>query len=378
MNLSKEALQLLGDGGHEQVTVYQNHQLHAVLIVAIHATIPGPNGSVKPSLGGLRWWPYTIEEGLFDALRLSRYMTLKWLHAWWPSQSDPERSPPFGGGKAVLIAPPDADPQELFSWVGTCVEACGGSYVTAEDVGTSVEFCDIIRRKTSHVGGRATQTGDPDGGDPSPSTALGVMYSMDALLARLGMKYESQIFIVEGVGKTGRPIVEMLLERGAGKVKVTDVNEDALSALCKRHPEVQVIRPDQTLRTAGSVYVPCAMGNRLTPTVAKDLPRGWKVVCGSANILVWDEARTGRALESRGITLAPDSVVNAGGIIKVHDVLEHRRFSARRLDLALRRIPEQLERVLSYAESRGLPPGVAMIEMAEERLAELRLQASTV
>ena len=75
---------------------------------------------------------------------------------------------PFGGGKAVILAD-EAAPKspELFAAFGERVESLGGSYITAEDVGVSVEDMREVARVTRFVSG-LPQDGDGVGGDPSP------------------------------------------------------------------------------------------------------------------------------------------------------------------------------------------------------------------
>ena len=95
-------------------------------IIAIHSTVRGP------SLGGCRMWSYDdSRSALRDALRLSRAMTYKAAVA----------DLPLGGGKGVIMAPPSLSPLSdvtpCCSTSPTRSQSLGGSYITAEDVGTS-------------------------------------------------------------------------------------------------------------------------------------------------------------------------------------------------------------------------------------------------
>ena len=100
-----------------------------------------------------------------DALRLSRAMTLKAAAA----------DLPLGGGKGVIMAPAGRAltakrrRAALLDFADT-VEALGGRYITAEDVGTSSRDMSVIAGRTSHVAGLARSRGGS--GDPSPLTAL--------------------------------------------------------------------------------------------------------------------------------------------------------------------------------------------------------------
>src|SRR5205823_4154405 len=101
-------------------------------IIAIHSTVRGP------SLGGCRMWTYDdSRSALRDALRLSRAMTFKAAVA----------DLPLGGGKGVIMAPPVLPAgrrQDVLLGFGDAVEARGGRYITAEDVGTSSRDMSVI------------------------------------------------------------------------------------------------------------------------------------------------------------------------------------------------------------------------------------------
>src|SRR3546814_11314306 len=61
---------------------------------------------------------------------------------------------PLGGAKAVLRRPEgEWDRVALFRAFGRAVEALGGLYVTAEDVGTSVEDMQEVATVSRHVAG---------------------------------------------------------------------------------------------------------------------------------------------------------------------------------------------------------------------------------
>src|SRR5687768_18450557 len=110
-----------------------------------------------------------------DALRLSRGMSYKNAMAGLP----------VGGGKAVILA--DAKrtktPAKLAAF-GDAVEALGGRYVTAEDVGINESDMVALAKRTSYVTGLPTEGGSAAGGDPGPFTAMGVYHGIKAAVAR--------------------------------------------------------------------------------------------------------------------------------------------------------------------------------------------------
>ena len=90
--------------GHESVHHFYDSHTGLKAIIAIHSTALGP------AAGGSRRWVYDCEaDATRDALRLSRGMTYKNAMAGLP----------LGGGKAVILADPDAPPSDdLFKAFG--------------------------------------------------------------------------------------------------------------------------------------------------------------------------------------------------------------------------------------------------------------------
>ena len=111
-------------------------------VIAIHSTALGPGA------GGCRLWHYDDVDGaLADALRLAEGMSYKNALAGLP----------FGGAKAVLRRPAGSfDRTALFRAFGRAVEALGGLYVTAEDVGTTV--ADLVARSFGDLDGLLAAT----------------------------------------------------------------------------------------------------------------------------------------------------------------------------------------------------------------------------
>ena len=152
--------------------------------------------ALGPAAGGTRRWVYANDaDALTDVLRLSRGMSYKNAVAGLK----------FGGGKAVILASDDAPKSpELFRTFGRCVNSIGGDYVTAEDVGCSVDDMRYVHEVTEYVSG-LPQSGHNAGGDPSPWTALGCFQGIKAAAAaRLGSEsLEGVRIAVQGVGHVG-------------------------------------------------------------------------------------------------------------------------------------------------------------------------------
>ena len=195
--------------GHEQVVFCHEQATGLRAVIAIHNTICGP------ALGGCRMWPFeSEEEAIADAMRLSRGMTYKNAAAGLN----------LGGGKAVIIGDPNKGKSEaLFRAFGRFVQSLGGRYITAEDVGTSVEDMEYIKMETDYVAGLPMQFGGS--GDPSPFTALGTYEGIRASV-KYHLKKDSLKGIrvaIQGVGHVGYYLCEMLHEAGAELI-VTDID----------------------------------------------------------------------------------------------------------------------------------------------------------
>ena len=125
---------------HEALHFFNDKATGLKAIIAVHSTALGP------AAGGCRRWSYASDaDALTDALRLSRGMTYK----------NAVSELPFGGGKAVMLAS-DGVPKsaELFAAFGRAVDSLGGCYITAEDVGCSVEDMRAVQQQTDGPGYR--------------------------------------------------------------------------------------------------------------------------------------------------------------------------------------------------------------------------------
>jgi len=341
--------------GHEQVAFCYDKATGLRAIISIYTTALGP------ALGGTRFYPYATEEAaLQDVLRLSRAMAYKNALCGLD----------HGGGKAVIIGDPARDKNEaLLRAFGRFVESLGGRYVTACDVGTYVADMDVMARETRFATGRSEANGGA--GDSSVLTAFGVFQGMCASAAHVWgtSSLAGKTVGIAGVGKVGSLLAALLLESGA-RVVVTDVNSSAVEALREKHHEVDVVTDVFTLvRAQLDVYAPCALGGALDDGTVAALNA--KVVCGAANNQLVQEGPggTAEALMARGITYAPDFLVNAGGVIQVSDELHGFNFARAKHRTA--GIFEATASVLRVAADKAISPAAAADHLAEERMARV-------
>ena len=148
----------------------------------------------------------------------------------------------------------------MFAAFGRAVESLGGRYITAEDVGCSVDDMRHVREETEFVSG-LPQNGSSAGGDPSPWTALGCFEGIEAAVeARLGKDSLKGLRVaVQGVGHVGLFLCRQLHEAGAELI-VSDVNPDHLELIKAELPVIEVA-PSELLYADVDVLAPCALGN---------------------------------------------------------------------------------------------------------------------
>lgn len=315
--------------------------------IAVHSTARGS------SLGGLRIREYeSPEDALQDVLNLSEAMTYKSAAAGLP----------FGGGKAVVIGEPSQvkTPQMLEQY-GHAVQALDGAYITAEDVGTTVSDLAQVAKVTRWVAGLPAESGGS--GDPSPATAKGVLMAMRAVAAHVWDQetLEGRRVLVQGLGKVGTELVQLLCDEGA-EMLVADVRPnraEAAAAICDR---IVPIPSETCLGEQADIFAPCALGGVLSSGSIGQLR--CRAVVGSANNqLTSPDAAT--TLAELGIIYVPDFIANAGGII---NIASEYGYTQSDVEDALRRIGDTTREILEAAETHDKTTLEVAMDIARQRM----------
>jgi leucine dehydrogenase len=337
----------LSSYGHEQIVFCRNDDVGLRAIIAIHDTTLGP------SLGGCRLYDYASEaDAVRDVLRLSRGMTYKAAVAGLD----------LGGGKSVIIGDPSMKSEAMFRAFGRHVQSLGGRYITAEDMNTSVEDMDNISRETKYVTGAGAAHGGS--GDPSPVTAWGCYHGIRACLEVIygSPEVAGRTVAIQGVGNVGYYLAKYLHEGGASLL-YSDISQRRLSRVIEEFGG-SVLEGDDFFRANCDVLAPCAIGGivntRTIPMIKAP------IIAGGANNQLDDETRDGEALSERGITYAPDYVVNAGGLINVYSELKGYGRDKAMADSAS--IFNTLKRIINKAKSENTTTARAANKVAEERI----------
>lgn len=345
-SLDDGLFELIGEHGHEQLSLWSEPETGYRGVVAIHNTILGP------ALGGTRMWAYENDlEALIDVLRLSRGMTYKAAVAGLN----------LGGGKSVIVADPNVkDRADIFRAHGRHVQSMCGRYITAEDVGTSPSDMEFVREETEYVVGLAGRSGDP-----SPVTALGVYRGMQACAkTRWGSdSLSGKTVTVQGVGHVGYHLCKHMHDEGALLV-VTDIEDDRIKRVVDEFGATAV-GADEIYGVEADIFAPCALGAIINDETLQVLKV--EIVAGAANNVL-DEERHGDVLHERGILYAPDYAVNAGGLINVNAEVEG--WDLERSHKKASEIYDTIIKIVQIADDQGIPTYRAADRLAEDRIAE--------
>ena len=342
-----EIFDLMGEHDHEQVVFFHEPSCGYRGIIAIHDT------SLGPALGGTRFWNYASDsEAVVDVLRLARGMTYKAAVAGLN----------LGGGKSVIVGDNKTTHREMVMRAhGRAVESLGGRYITAEDVGTSVEDMDYIHMETGHVVGMAGKSGDP-----SPVTAFGTYRGIKACaLKRYGTdSLEDRSVVIQGAGHVGFFLAQDLREEGA-KVFIADIDESKVDR-CVEELGCESVGADEVYDVDADVFAPCALGAILNDDTIPRLKV--EIVAGAANNQLKRQHHA-KMLLDREILYAPDYVINAGGLINVYSELAG--WSLERSKRKAGEIYRTLLNVFEIAEDAGLTNAEAADEVAIRRVGQV-------
>ncbi|MCX7120516.1 MAG: Glu/Leu/Phe/Val dehydrogenase [Gammaproteobacteria bacterium] len=322
----------------------------------LHAIIAVHNTQLGPALGGCRFYTYPAPElALKDALRLSYSMTLKAAACGLS----------HGGAKAIILKPKNLTDIEakkaIFRSFGDFVNELNGRYITAVDVGSSVEDMTTIFERTPYVCG-AKGPGRVDE-DPSHSTARGVFRAMQAALK---FKLQRDDFadihvVVQGVGHAGYHLVKDLVAHGA-KVTISDINKTALEK-CVADFNVATVDTDKAERLPCDIFSPCAMGGTITQNFIQHTTA--KIIAGIANNQLAHRSNSA-TMQARDILYLPDFLINSGGLINAAMTYAYQDLSM--VDAKVNQIYDIVLIMLERAAFSGKTTTAIAEEMAFERL----------
>lgn len=314
-------------------------------MVAIHSTKLGP------ALGGCRFIEYpTTADALKDAMRLARGMSFKAASV----------NLPLGGGKSVIMKPKGAfDRAGYMHSFGKFINDLNGRYITALDSGTVLNDMDIIAQHTDYVASLSKYNGDP-----SPSTAKGVLRGIQAAVAfKLGKDTLQGVHVaIQGLGHVGYLLAKHLHELGA-ILTVADISPAAVEMAVQEFG-AKAVSTDVIYKVPCDVFAPCALGAIINDISIPHLQT--TIIAGAANNQL-AQSLHGKKLHDKGILFAADYVINAGGLI----------FAASKyLGTPEEKVTEQIDgiytsltEIFTRSAQDNLPASVIADTLAEEKLA---------
>ena len=311
--------------GYERIIHVEHEESGLDAFIVIH------NTKLGPAIGGIRCHNYSSTSAqLDDALRLSEGMTFKNAAAGLN----------HGGAKTTINSNKIKDRNLAYQILGQAVEELKGSYICAGDVGTTIEDLFKVKDSTEYVAGITLDSSFP--------TALSTHTSIKALLKRDGLKIKDQTFTVQGLGKVGKHLVEML----AGKIEAYDPFVTDLD--CVTHIE-------ESKLLQGEFYVPCALGGVLNGFSLASIKS--KYVCGSTNNM-FDTRNDILTAHKMGIKYVPDFITNCGGVVAVALDFEKKDYKS----TLTTGLTKRINKILDKAESDNIPVQHAAEQLANNRL----------
>lgn len=350
--------ELLRTWDGENVLIRHDAETGAWIFLAVH------DRTLGMALGGCRLNIYSSpEDGLRDALRLSRIMTFKWAASGLP----------FGGGKGVLAVPGLLTPaarERLLLRFADMVDSLGGRYGTGADLGTTARDMNVIGRRTRWVFGRTPDEGGS--GDPGPWTALGVLSGIRAACAHVfgAAELTGRTVLIQGLGNVGGPLAQLLATAGA-ELLVSDAIPTRAAEIAAA-TGAHVVAPEHVYQTECDVFAPCAIGGILN---ARSIPRfRCRIVAGSANNQLEHDADA-LGLHRAAVLYVPDFVINAGGAI-AHAGLELLGWDRPQVEARVRGLEPAVMEMLRSAAERAEPPQHEAMRRAERVIASAKEQVA--
>ncbi|MCX7794742.1 MAG: Glu/Leu/Phe/Val dehydrogenase [Thermodesulfovibrionales bacterium] len=331
----------------------------------LRAIVVIDNTALGPSMGGVRVSPSVTRE---EVIRLARTMTLKNSIAGLP----------HGGGKAGIIADPkDTEIEEYFRIFARSIKDIE-EYIPGPDMGSNEESMAWVYDEI----GRAVGLPEEIGGLPLDrlgATGFGLSVAGEVACKYAGMELRGSRIAIHGFGSVGKAAARFFAQRGGLIVAVADSKGavynpeglDVLKLLKIKEEGGSVINftggerlsPEDLFNVSCDILIPAATADVINEKNADSIKA--RIILEGANIPVTEEAE--EYLYKKGITVVPDFIANAGGVIMA--AMEYAR---RTVDEAFRaiesKIRENTELILKRSEKEAISPRKAAVVIARERV----------
>ena len=169
---------------------------------------------------------------------------------------------------------------------------------------------------------------------------------------------------LQGCGSVGYHLAKLLFAEGAD-ITCTDIDPRRVKRVVEECG-AKAVASDAIYDVRANIFAPCALGAVINDDTVQRLQV--EIVAGAANNQLAED-RHGDLLERRGITYAPDYVINGGGLINVNAELHG--WAPERARSKAGEIYDTLLRVFEIAREEGIPSYQAADRLAEQRIAAI-------
>ena len=339
-----------GKGGirfHQSVNVDEIAALSADMSIKC-AVVNIPYGGAK---GGIKVDPTTFSHGELE--RLTRRYAFSIA--------------PMIGPDTDIPAPDVNTDAQVMSWIMDTVSMLRGHATMG-----------VVTGKPIAIGGTLGHAGD---------TSLGVTICTVALLERLGRPLSNERVVVQGYGKVGAPLIQMLTDRGMKVVGVADVHgaihapngvdpvalaaHFAATGSVVDFPDAETIDREAVWAIPSDIAIPAALGGVITADVAHRIAAS--LIIEAANGPTTGEGAA--VLAERGVIVVPDVLANAGGVVASYFewAQDLQGFMWER-ELFTQRLEKTMHDAFNHVWKRHLELGVPLrdtaIAVGVERIAE--------
>ncbi|MEV7005204.1 Glu/Leu/Phe/Val dehydrogenase dimerization domain-containing protein [Streptosporangium sp. NPDC051022] len=368
-----DALEIVDEWGPEKIVVVSHRRTGMKGVLVIDNTARGMGK------GGTRMAPTVT---VTEVARLARNMTWKWAGA----------DLFYGGAKAGIAADPASPDKEaiLRAFVRALHNEVPREYVLGLDMGLTEDDAAIVQ---DELGDRGAAVGTPAhlGGiayDQLGVTGFGVAEAADAAAGHVGRPLGGARVAIQGYGAVGRAAARRFSALGAAVVAVSTaygavhdpvgLDVAALDRARDEYGDAFVTRFDGgALLPAGrellvdcDVLVPAAVQDVIDEGTAQQVKAS--LVVEGANLPTSPAAQ--EILAERGVTVVPDFIANAGGVIAAAFAMDARYSGFRPdSDAVFTAISDRLRAntlgVLEEARRLALTPHAAGRRISQDRVA---------
>lgn len=344
------------------------------------------NSARGPFKGGIRYHPMADIE---EVRALASLMT------WKTAVVDV----PFGGAKGgILVDPSDmslAEKERMTRAYTRAISAILGDHrdIPAPDMNTNAQTMAWILDEYSQINGwtPGVVTGKPVpiGGSfgRESATGRGCVVVTEEILAASGRTPQGVTMAVQGFGNVGSWAARIAYDRGFAVVAIGDEHGTIHSgsgidipALVEHHaktgtihgmPGTVALDPSAVLTTPVDVLVPAAIGEVIHSGNVDDVKASYIIEGANHPVTPWADAK----LAERGVTVVPDILANAGGVLTsyfewVQNLQQFRWKEAEVVDRLTERMIAAFHEVNDTASKRGVGLRDAAYVLAVEKVAE--------